>query len=90
MDANYTVDEVLCTRRLSLNPLPLHGKQKMTIKFNDVRPLDSSGWGGGRGEGRGRVGGGREGEKERRVREGGGRERERRREGRRESGGGGK
>ena len=41
MDANYTVDEVLSTRQLSLNPLPLHGKQKMTIKFNDVRPLDN-------------------------------------------------
>ncbi|KAK7094705.1 cytosolic phospholipase A2-like isoform X2 [Littorina saxatilis] len=44
MDANYTVDEVLCTKTLSLNPLPLHGKQKQTVQFNGTSECDIEMW----------------------------------------------
>ncbi|XP_025112806.1 cytosolic phospholipase A2-like [Pomacea canaliculata] len=44
MDANYTMDEHLCTRHLPLDPLPFDNKQKVTIKFNETSEVDIEMW----------------------------------------------
>lgn len=44
MDANYTVDETLCTREIPLSPLPLDEKKKMTVKMNESSEIDFEMW----------------------------------------------
>ncbi|XP_012946331.1 cytosolic phospholipase A2, partial [Aplysia californica] len=45
MDANYTADEHLASRSLSLTPLPVGQQIKKTIQFNETSEVDFEIWG---------------------------------------------